>query len=757
MDFFERKDDAESRSRAFYRAFGLAVVLAVCVFYFVVTVCLMLLCGQMHGLVEYGLAEGMIRQLPQFIYGSPPKVLALRPFLIISTLITAFILLVAWLKTRAIKNGGGAYIAEALGGREILEPGNSNERQLVNVALEMAVAAGLPRPRIYVLPHEMTINAVTAGLDHDDAVIAVTAGALNILSREELQGVVAHEFAHILNGDCALNLTMAGWLYGLLIFSVQGKEMINTAMDDMLSLDEGGRTGPLFYFGIVLAAVGLILWVGGWLGKFAAEILQAAFSRQREHLADAFAVQFTRNPEGLAGALKKIAGLSQHGALKSAQALMMNSFFIVSPNKATGGEAVEAVFGRLGGRPSSSAWRAIRPSRQGWRQSHPPLEDRILALEPGWDGSIPEIDQSKLTAPDPNQKLRRSSLDEVVVPQSAQKLLAKMDQALVGGSEALILALLAAGGGPRQATGFWTADSMEAEAAGRSLSRARDLFAEIPEKLRVAVDDPTQVAAVVAAVFYHEENGLAEAQTKQIVKFLGQETAERAAEFKTLLCPEWGNAPPQGDSTGDVRPGTGLNSHSPTDHLRLPLLGLASPTLKRLGPPERQKLALAVKALVAADGKLDLFELAACQVLKKPLGANFFASGQTATSVSNYMTMLQEDTVVVLSALAHLGTGDLDEARRAFAAGLAHFNHWPPYDILSRRQVSSLELARALDRFNQVPEKIKHRLILAAVSTALYTQQITEREYQLLRALAAALDVPLPLLANTDLGGPAEH
>jgi|GEM_PF-1006412 len=727
MDFFTQKEDAEARSRAFYRAFALAVVLAVTVFYFVVTLCLMLLFSKFSDIAEVSLIGGMISHLPKSIYGYPPKVLSLRPFLIISTLITVFILLMAWLKTRAIKKGGGAYIAEALGGVLIQEPQNFNEKQLFNVVEEMAVASGLPRPRVYLLPQELTINAITAGLDHDDAVIAVTHGALHLLNREELQGVMAHEFAHILNDDCALNLTMAGWLYGLLIFSVEGRDMLNTARDDMLVMDSDGRLGLLFYFGLVLALVGLILWIGGWLGKLAAEILQAAFSREREYLADAFAVQFTRNPAGLAGALKKIAGLPREGIIKSGRALMVNSFFIVSPNRATSGEYVESLYGLSVSEVPKAVWDKVINYRPSWRQSHPPLEDRITALEPQWDGEVTEIDRSLLMAQSGNRKLRRPESAETPVPQSPRKLLEKVDQATAGGSAPLILAFLAAGNGPKPALGFLASDSLETEAAGRSLKQARGLFAEIPEKLRVAVDDPTLVSALVMAVLIHEENGPAETQLEQVGRFLGNETASRAAEFNVLL----------------------------SDQLRLPILGLVSPTLKMLSSPERQKLAQAVKVIVASDGRLGLFELAACQVLQKPLGANFFGAGQSGVLFGNYLVRLQEDTVTLLSALAYFCSQGEAEASRAFAAGLVHFNQWPPFDILPRKQITSAELARVLDRFSHTPEKIRHKLILAAVSASLHNNQVPDKGYQLLRALAAALDIPLPL-ANVNMSAPAE-
>ncbi len=700
MDFFARQEDAAARSRAFYLAFGLAVALAVIVFYFVVTGCLLVLNTKLLP----DPSASLVHRLPAIIYGSPQRVLALRPFLIVSGLITAFILTASWLKTRAIRRGGGAYVAEALGGEALLKPRNAQERQLVNVVEEMAVASGLPRPRLYLMPHELTINAVTAGLDRDDAVIAVTQGSLNLLTREELQGVVAHEFAHILNEDCALNLTMAGWLYGLLIFSVEGKEMLSMA-GSMMEADDDGRILPPGYLGIPLLLLGLILWVGGWLGKLAAELVQAAFSRQREHLADAFAVQFTRQPAGLAGALKKIAGLPRQGALKSGQSLLLQSFFIVSPARVRG------------------LWR-----------SHPPLEERILALEPGWDGVTPEVDLTPFLSPDPARKLRQVAHGTALPVAQGLRRLQDLADGLKGNpvGQALVLGLLAAGGA-----------SSASKAAGGGLDWAHAILDALPEELRAAASDPDRVSALVAAAFLHDDPDLAAGQREIMEKLLGPALADEAGARKAQL----------------------------GDRARLPLLELAVPTLKGLDETARLNLARTIKALAAADRKLDLFEVAAIQIVKKalPLGQ---AETPAAAPVgaADYLKTLQEDVVLVLSILAYLGAADpgeggalpqpqngaaaagteaapvshvADEARSAFAAGLAHVTHWPPYDLVPRELATARELARALDRLGRAPVKIRDRLVLASVSTALHDRRITPKEDELLRALAAALGIPV--------------
>ncbi|XGV98076.1 MAG: M48 family metallopeptidase [Leptolyngbya sp. BL-A-14] len=189
---------------------------------------------------------------------------------------------------------GGSVIAQEMGGRLLLaEMAHSEERQLLNVVEEMAIAAGISVPAVYVMDGEQGINAFAAGFTPNDAVIGVTRGALEQLSRDELQGVIGHEFSHILNGDMRLNIRLIGVLHGLLLIYIIGRIVI-----DWRSRDEKGNG---------MLAFGIALMVVGSLGLLCGRLIKSAISRQREFLADASAVQFTRNPAGIAGALDKIA------------------------------------------------------------------------------------------------------------------------------------------------------------------------------------------------------------------------------------------------------------------------------------------------------------------------------------------------------------------------------------------------------------------------------------------------------------------
>ncbi|MBA3850586.1 MAG: peptidase M48, partial [Opitutus sp.] len=207
-----------------------------------------------------------------------------------------------WSQMRA----GGSAVAEMVGGRRV-DPRTTDlrERRLLNVVEEMAIASGTPVPAVYVLENEPGINAFAAGLTTADAVVAVTRGTLDKLNRDELQGVIGHEFSHILNGDMRLNVKLTAIVFGILVIGLIGRGILRSLGRGRIRTGGGKNKGGGL---AVIAAVGLALLLIGYIGYFFGRLIQAAVSRQREFLADASAVQFTRNPGGISGALKKIGG-----------------------------------------------------------------------------------------------------------------------------------------------------------------------------------------------------------------------------------------------------------------------------------------------------------------------------------------------------------------------------------------------------------------------------------------------------------------
>lgn len=337
MNFFAAQQQARSRTRLLVFLFTLAVLVLVALTNLVVLIALAFL------------------QAEQLDPNAPPQVP--WAYLTLSSVAVVTVIGVVVLFRLAQLKKGGKVVAEALGARRLKsDETDPKVRLLQNVVSEMAIAAGVPAPPLYLLP-DQSINAFAAGFSPSDAVIGVTEGTLNLLSRDELQGVIAHEFSHILNGDMRLNLRLLALLHGILFISEAGQQLLQVRSSGR---DRNG--GILVVFGI-----GLSFILIGYVGVLFGQLIKAAVSRQREYLADASAVQFTRNPAGIAGALKRIAALQQGGRVKHPQASEMSHLFFAD---------------------ALSRWQMGFIG--GWFATHPPLPDRIKRIEPHWIGGLPD-------------------------------------------------------------------------------------------------------------------------------------------------------------------------------------------------------------------------------------------------------------------------------------------------------------------------------------------------------------------------------
>ena len=262
--------------------------------------------------------------------------------------------------------GGGRVIAEELGGR-LVDGGTSDpvERRLLNVVEEMAIASGTSTPPVYIMDGEAGINAFAAGFAPQDAVIGITRGAATTLDRDELQGVIAHEFSHILNGDMRLNIRLIGLLHGIFLIGMIGYFILR------MSFYTGGGRSKDNKGAVPILALGAGLAIVGFAGTFFGNLIKAAVSRQREFLADSSAVQFTRHPGGIAGALKKIGGFVTGSKVENPNAPQASHMF----------------FGR-----ATSGFSAMF-------STHPPLGERIRRIDPSWDGEFPELAETAGGAP----------------------------------------------------------------------------------------------------------------------------------------------------------------------------------------------------------------------------------------------------------------------------------------------------------------------------------------------------------------------
>lgn len=273
----------------------------------------------------------------------------------IAIVVSGVVLVAAGLKSRQFAAGGRA-VAEALGGRLInTDTRDADERQLLNIVEETALASGMPVPAVYLLD-EPAINAFAAGHAPGDAVIGITRGAVEHLNRSELQGVVAHEFSHIFHGDMRLNLRLTALLHGILVIGLIGRFLLRSLSRRRVRVSSSSRNNQSL---LVVLLLGVVLVVVGYAGTFFGNLIKAAVSRQREFLADAAAVQYTRDPQGIGGALRKIRSHAAGTRLSHENAAEFSHFY----------------FGP-----------GVRAGLSGLLATHPPLDERIRRVLPNWRG-----------------------------------------------------------------------------------------------------------------------------------------------------------------------------------------------------------------------------------------------------------------------------------------------------------------------------------------------------------------------------------
>jgi Zn-dependent protease with chaperone function len=409
----------------------------------------------------------------------------------VSALVSLVVLGGTTFKLAQLKQGGSK-VAEMLGGR-VLNTASSQfyERRLLNVVEEMALASGVPVPAVYVLSGQGGINAFAAGYSINDAVVGVTEGTMKGLKREELQGVIAHEFSHILNGDMRMNIRLIGIVHGLLVLAIIGRVLLR------VSGGARGGGGKKNGGAALIVVLGLALIIVGYAGYFFGGLIKRAVSRQREYLADASAVQFTRNPFGLAGALKKIGGLARGGIIDNNRAEEVSHLFFADGIK------------RFMGAGSLFS-------------THPPLEKRVKLLDPTFDGEFPIITEDALAlsgqdeqARDAMEKKSREFIKRTVMmggdlalnPQQIIQQVGVLDAASLDaanglmaaipkelrettrdpvGAQALLLALIISATDQESSTDAWTwipASLMD------SASRSVDLLLNVPDEYRLALVD----------------------------------------------------------------------------------------------------------------------------------------------------------------------------------------------------------------------------------------------------------------------------
>ncbi|WP_282066283.1 M48 family metallopeptidase [Vibrio rotiferianus] len=346
MDFFDHQDTARQRTGLLVFLFSLAV------------------------LIITGLVSVLSIAIYYGVTGEPfDQRTAITYTLLCFGGVALVVAISSMFRLSELSSNGGRGVAESIGGKLISSnTTDTKHRQLLNVVEEMAIASGIPVPPVYVMQEERGINAFAAGMSIDDAVIGVTQGALDTFTRDELQGVIAHEFSHILNGDMRLNTRLIGVLFGITCIAHLGHLVLDNTHYTSRASRSSSDSDKGFAVVMLIAIVCLVL---GWVGTLFGSMIKAAISRQREFLADASAVQFTRNDQGISGALKKIGGHASGSSLKAKASSQMSHMMF--------------------GQSSLSGF-------TGLFATHPPLEERIRRIEPSWDGSFSRGSQRQTSA-----------------------------------------------------------------------------------------------------------------------------------------------------------------------------------------------------------------------------------------------------------------------------------------------------------------------------------------------------------------------
>jgi Zn-dependent protease with chaperone function len=543
---------------------------------------------------------------------------------------------------------GGGYVARSVGGVRVERSTQDPKRRMLhNIVDEMAIASGVPAPEVYVLEEESGINAFAAGHTPANAAIAVTRGCLQRLSRDQLQGIIGHEFSHVLNGDMRLSIRLMGLVFGLMVIALAGRFLLRIGARS----DRGAM--PALAIGMFIAVIGQI---GLWGGR----ILQAWISRKRECLADASSVQFTRNPDGLKEALIRAAAMGVNRRFASTSMEQVAHMLFVS-----GGQRMLA--------------------------THPPLLQRLQALDPSM--TQPQIESMirRVQSEWEKQKIDLQDSDESAEQTSA----APVDIAV----PALAALIAATTGDPRS----------------RHLDHAVALRHALPESLLGSAESPEHARSAILALMFCESQPAPESQLNRIAESLGQDVAKAVRQ-----------------RLGDV---WGLASI-----LRLPAVLQLFSALRTLPSVERLALAQLLHDLARGDGKVSVFEYSLEKLISRGLQLQLEPRPPHGrASITDRDTELG----VVFAVLARHGSRHEDDARRAYEAGIAPLlpRLRPAYAVMDD-WVNAFD--QALDRLCSLHPTAKQILIEGLVRTIAHDELLTTNEAELLRAICAVLECPLP-------------
>ncbi len=651
MDFFASQERARKKTKLLVLYFALAVIGIIGAVYFLLFFLGFHTFGNEHTSAAGLAAAGSLWQ-PQMLAG-------------VAAGVSMLVGIGSGVKTMQLSSGGGV-VARDLGGR-LLDPATTDlaEKKLLNVVEEMALASGTPVPEVYLMDNEQGINAFAAGKSPADAAIGVTRGCIETLSREELQGVIAHEFSHILNGDMRLSTRLIGLLQGILLLAILGQILLRaTVWTGGGSRDsKGGGALPLLLLGLGLLVI-------GYIGVFFGKLIKAAVSRQREFLADASAVQFTRNPDGIGDALKKIGGAQYGSRIASPRAEEASHLFFAD---------------------------GMRASFLSLLATHPPLPQRIKAIDPQWDGEYLSTRRQSKSADRTGQ-----------VGQTA------------GSPPPLPFPFPAVGGGHDAIPPFGQAGILGAATGAVILAEATGMR-----------DD------LLAAIDVHEApNAIAMIYTL----LLSADASLRARQLEYLMQ----HAQP---AVTAAMPIAGKTFQQLDQERKLPLVDLCIPALRQLSSTQYEQFRSNLDYLINSDQQIDLFEFCLKAILQRSLDS-FHRDTKSKAPHIRRAQQAGKEIQVLLSALTHLSGSAEPQATFDSATKMINATgiNW---QLLPLDQCGISEIDQALQSLAGAVPMVKKNLLYACAQLVMEDQHVTRSELRLLRAIAELLEVPIPPFVKT--------
>ncbi|MDF1879825.1 M48 family metallopeptidase [Sulfurimonas sp. MAG313] len=546
----------------------------------------------------------------------------------------------------------------ALGGIRVNRNTKDNQKKrLLNVVEEMSIASGISVPPVYLLP-ENSINAFAAGHTTDDVAIGVTQGLIDTLNREELQGVIAHEFSHIFNGDMKINMRLTGGLHGVLLIGLIGEGILRVFSRSRHTTHRRSSSKENNGGIIIIMLVGGAFYVIGFLGKFMGGWIKAIISRKREYLADATAVQYTRYPEGIAGALKKIGALSSGSTLNSDAATTHSHLFFA--------QGVSGFFTTM-------------------FSTHPPLDKRILAIEPRWNGVYPiltqnraEKEKSHYSSKNEKKKQKKEKLSAIILAQSAIQSIAT----------------------PKD----------------KHIDFAKLVDEELSSLFGDSIGDALGAQGIVFSLLAHQDKDILNRQ-KSILSVGLVKELESALENKKSLKRE---------------------------HY-LELVRLLIPTLKSLSLTQYKAFKSYMTHFIEIDKKVSTFEWCLQHILLRPLDRKFNITKPIKMLYSS-IDAVKNETELLLSMLSQIQYKDETEAKNTFTK-VMKVQGLPAFAYVKKEHINFKTFTQSVLALEKAKFGVKKRILEIILAMMMVDENLTLRENEMIQTMAEILQVPLPPLS----------